>query len=260
MTKLIDIGVNLTDKRFAQDQAAVVAHTRDAGVNQMIITCTALEMAEQVISLAEEHRVYATMGIHPHDASSFSDSTYMALKALALHPRVVAIGETGLDFNRNFSSPEDQVFAFSEQLKLASELQLPLFLHERDAAATQLELLVNADLSNGGVLHCFTGDQAALEAYLALGLHIGITGWVCDERRGEALQKLVPLIPSDRLLIETDAPYLLPRNYQPKPKKGRNEPSLLPHILDTVALLRGDDPTVLAQQVYRNSHALFKIG
>ena len=171
---------------------------------------------------------------------------------------MVAVGETGLDFNRNYSPPEAQERAFEAQLGLAERTGLPLFLHERDAAARMLAMLRSLRASwRGGVIHCFTGGREALFDYLDLGLHIGITGWVCDERRGLELRELVNEIPADRLLLETDAPYLLPRNLYHPPKNGRNEPQFLPHIAEFAAMQRGVSAALLAQQTTANAKALF---
>ncbi len=173
---------------------------------------------------------------------------------------MVAIGECGLDFYRNIASPEQQAFAFSAQLELAAELSMPLFLHCRDAHDRFISLLTPWLPSlPGAVVHCFTGTRDELEACLHAGLYVGITGWVCDERRGVALRELMPLIPADRLLLETDAPYLLPRDLRPRPTSRRNEPCFLPHIVQQVAGLRGEDSHALAKQCDRNARRLFRL-
>jgi TatD DNase family protein len=173
---------------------------------------------------------------------------------------VVAIGETGLDFYRNLSTPAQQISAFEQQLELACQLQLPVFLHERDAFETQRTLLQRyRDRLAGGVQHCFTGDRTALFAYLDLGLYIGITGWICDERRGLELQSLVKHIPLDRLLIETDSPYLLPRDLRPRPATRRNEPRFLGHIAQRIAELTATDPTRIQHQTTANALQLFNL-
>ncbi|MGL5401014.1 MAG: TatD family hydrolase, partial [Plesiomonas shigelloides] len=169
-------------------------------------------------------------------------------------------GECGLDFNRDFSPRPQQLAAFAAQLALAAEVQLPVFLHCRDAFEPFFALLREhrAQLC-GGVLHCFTGSDQDLDSALELGLSIGVTGWLCDERRGELLRQQVQRIPAERLLLETDAPYLLPRDLQPKPKSRRNEPGILPHIVSTVAALRGECPHALARQTTRNAATLFRL-
>jgi len=173
---------------------------------------------------------------------------------------VVAIGECGLDFNRNFSTPQEQERAFSAQLALAAELNLPVFLHCRDAHQRFLTLLDPwLDKLPGAVLHCFTGSAQEAQECIARGLCLGITGWVCDERRGLELREVVPMIPADRLMIETDAPWLLPRDLKPKPASRRNEPALLGHILSTVAELRGETPQALSTATDENVKRLFGI-
>lgn len=228
----------------------------------MIVTGTDIEGSTRALELAHQHpqSLYSTAGVHPHHAKDWQPSDYDSLKALAASDKVIAIGETGLDFNRDFSPRPQQEAVFQYQIHLAIELQLPLFLHERDAHKRQLMILkeYRNDLPNA-VVHCFTGDKNALFNYLDLGCFIGITGWVCDERRGHELQQLVPHIPNDRIMIETDGPYLLPRNLKPRPKSRRNEPKYLPHIAETIALLRKESVDTFAQQVTDNTRHFFSI-
>ena len=202
----------------------------------------------------------ATAGVHPHHASQFTRDTVDELTRLTERPAVVAVGETGLDFFRNYSSPADQTQAFISQLDLAQAVGLPVFFHQRDAHDEFMAILepVRANLV-GGVAHCFTGDERELADYLALDLYVGITGWICDERRGHHLRELVRRIPLDRLLLETDAPYLLPRDLPKKPPGRRNEPALLPHILDVVAECIGLAPSELAQATTANAQRLFNL-
>lgn len=257
---MIDIGVNLTDSAFAKDRDACIQAAQHAGVSAMIVTGTSTETSEQAAALAEHypHCLFATAGVHPHHAKHWHQDTDPLLRQLAALPQVVAVGETGLDFNRNFSTPAAQQSAFEAQLALAADCGLPLFLHERDAFERQHAMLKDfRDHIHGGVIHCFTGDRKALYAYLDLDLYIGITGWVCDERRGLALQGLVKDIPAERLLIETDAPYLLPRDLSPKPKSRRNEPQYLPHIAERLAALRGETAEQLQQATAANTRRLF---
>ncbi|WP_411267960.1 TatD family hydrolase [Ketobacter sp.] len=260
--ELVDIGVNLTDKAFANDLDQVLVEARQAGVNQLIVTGTNLQESRQAVALCRQHGpgLWCTAGVHPHNAKEWSDRHYQALKALLEDPLVVAMGETGLDFNRNFSPPQQQLFAFEEQLKLAAETGMPLFLHERDAHEAQLKLLQQyRSQLHGGVIHCFTGSAEELDHYLELDLYVGITGWICDERRGLHLQELIHRIPPQRLLLETDSPYLLPRTLRPKPKSRRNEPRHLAHITEQIAPMLGTDPTSLAAQTTRNAATLFKL-
>lgn len=263
---LVDIGVNLGNKAFAADLEAVLDRAMDANVRNLVITGTSERESEHAVELcqgfAEQYpgMLYSTCGVHPHDAKTFSSDTLHHLRALAAESCVVAIGETGLDFNRNFSSPTHQERAFTAQLELAAELRLPVFMHERDAHQRQFEILRDyRDHLAGAVIHCFTGEREALFNYLDLDLYIGITGWVCDERRGQPLQALVRHIPPHRLLLETDAPYLLPRTLQPKPKERRNEPAYLPWVLEEVARCREEAALQLARQTSINARELFRL-
>lgn len=259
---MFDIGVNLTSSQFAKDVPQVVERAQAAGVTGMLITGTNAQQSEAASLLAQQHRGYcwSTAGVHPHDASSWHDEVAQQIHQLALRPEVVAIGECGLDFNRNFSTPEQQEAAFSAQLAMAAELSLPVFLHCRDAHARFVALLTPwLDKLPAAVVHCFTGSAEELQDCLALGLSIGITGWVCDERRGLELRALLPHIPADRLLLETDAPYLLPRDLHPKPASRRNEPCFLPHIVRQVAIWREDDPEWLSQKTDENARRIFRL-
>ena len=223
---MFDIGVNLTSTQFSKDREKVVKRARDAGVTGILITGTNALESQQAQSLAQQHPNYcwSTAGVHPHHASEWSGETAATLRRLTESEQVVAIGECGLDFNRNFSAHDQQEYAFDAQLALAAELSMPVFLHCRDAHTRFVEILKPwlAKLP-GAVVHCFTGIRSELEECLELGLSVGITGWVCDERRGLQLRELLPLIPADRLLLETDAPYLLPRDMRPRPPSRRNE-------------------------------------
>ncbi|WP_048696658.1 3'-5' ssDNA/RNA exonuclease TatD [Erwinia piriflorinigrans] len=259
---MFDIGVNLTSTQFAKDREKVVKRAREAGVSGMLITGTNALESQQALSLARQHPDYcwSTAGVHPHHASEWSGETAATLRRLAESPHVVAIGECGLDFNRNFSEPEQQAYAFNAQLALAAELSLPVFLHCREAHERFISILKPwMPRLKAAVLHCFTGTRAELQSCLAEGLSIGITGWICDERRGQELRELMPLIPADRLLLETDAPWLLPRDMRPRPASRRNEPCFLPHIVQQVALLRGVDADELAAQTALNARKLFNL-
>jgi TatD DNase family protein len=239
---LIEIGVNLGHRQFARDRELVLARARAAGVVHQIVTGTSLGGSRDAVGLAAAHAdLSATAGLHPHVAKELDASTLPALRELAARrdPRgrrlVVAIGECGLDYDRDFSPRDQQRRAFGAQLGLAAELGLPVFLHERAAHADFVAILREHRASlPGAVVHCFTGDEAELERYLELDAHIGITGWICDERRGTALRRAAPGIPPDRLMLETDAPFLLPRG-APRSAGRRNEPAFLPLVLAAVA-------------------------
>ncbi|ART80702.1 TatD family hydrolase [Oceanisphaera avium] len=259
---MIDIGVNLTDRQFTNDRAAVIARAQQAGVSALILTGTNVAASEQAADCAADYPkfCYSTAGIHPHDAKSADEQSMNALRALALRPEVVAIGECGLDFNRDFSPRPQQEAVFEAQLALAAELQLPVFMHCRDAHSRFMAILRPwRDKLPGAVLHCFTGSEAKLKDCLELDLHIGITGWICDERRGQELQGLVSLIPAKRLMIETDSPYLLPRDINIKPKPKRNEPAFLGHIAQRIATCRGETPEQLIAETLATSRAFFRI-
>lgn len=259
---LIDIGVNLGHESFDHDREHVIDAALRAGVQAMVITGTSVAGSDKAAALAAllPGVLYSTAGVHPHDASGFGADTCPQLLEIAQQPQVVAIGETGLDFNRDFSPRHSQEVAFAAQLELAVQTGLPVFLHQRDAHEHFLGILKEQrDALARGVVHCFTGTREALYDYLDLDMYIGITGWVCDERRGLHVQELLHDIPADRLLLETDAPYLLPRNMQPKPSGRRNEPAFLPWVLQLVAARLGRDAGMLAAQTSANARAFFAL-
>jgi TatD DNase family protein len=254
--RLVDIGANLAHASFGADLPEVLGRARAHGVDGIVVTGTSVAESRRAAEIAEAHGLYATAGVHPHHARECDAATIPALREIARHPRVVAVGECGLDFNRNYSPHPDQEKWFVAQLGLAAELGKPLFLHSRDAHPRAADIL-RAHGVRHAVAHCFTGQADELRAYLDLGLYIGITGWICDERRGAHLLELVKEIPQDRLLVETDAPYLTPRDLRPQPKARRNEPAFLPHILRAVARARGETPETLAEATTRNAKTLF---
>ena len=249
---MIDVGANLTHAAFRDDLPDVLRRARDAGVSAIIVTGTSVEETRKAL----EFDFLTTAGVHPHHARECGPETIPALRELAKNPRVVAIGECGLDFNRNYSPHPDQEHWFRKQIELALEIRKPLFLHSRDAHPRFADILKEMKVQLA-VAHCFTGEREELRAYLDLGLYIGITGWICDERRGQHLLQLVREIPRDRLLLETDAPYLTPRDMRPPPKARRNEPAFLPHILKTVARALGRDVDDVASETAGNARTLF---
>jgi TatD DNase family protein len=259
---LIDIGSNLTHDSFAEDRDAVMARALQAGVRRQVVTGADLASSRRAAELAACHpsRLWSTAGVHPHHAQSFVAAQRSELMDLLRLKPVVAVGECGLDYFRNLSPPPAQRAAFIAQLEIAAQTRKPVFLHQREAHSDFAAIVKDFDgRLQGGVAHCFTGGEIELEAYLKLGLYIGITGWACDERRGVELRAIVPRIPADRLLIETDAPYLLPRDMQPLPKSRRNEPAYLPHIAATVAHLRGETLEAVATVTTRNAVTLFAL-
>ncbi len=259
LTEYIDIGANLAHKSFRGDLDAVLGRAAEVGVQQIIITGTTLRASESALRIAERSSgLFATAGVHPHEARQWRADSVDRQRTLAEHASIVAIGECGLDYNRDFSPRPEQRRAFGDQLALAAELDMPLFLHERDAHDDFLKMLREVrDQIPRAVVHCFTGSQEALRAYLDLDLHIGLTGWICDERRGLHLRKAVADIPSDRLMIETDSPFLLPRTIRPRPRSRRNEPAHLPHVASMIAECTGKSARQIAAETRRVATEFF---
>lgn len=259
-SSLVDIGLNLTHDSFNSDLHVVLERANAAGVRHMLITGSSLANTAAAISLVKQFpkQLRATAGIHPHHAAEFKSTDVEQLRSLLMQPEVLATGECGLDYFRNFSPHEDQERVFRLQLELACASQKPLFLHQRDAHDPFVSIL-NEYLTRtaGGVAHCFTAEKREAQAYLDMGLYIGITGWICDERRGQHLRDVVRHIPLNRILVETDAPYLLPRDLKPKPSSRRNEPAFLPHIVDVIAQCRGESPETIATASTANAMTLF---
>lgn len=261
-TFLIDIGANLTNPAFAEDLDAVMRRAIESGIERIIVTGTDLASSEAGVALCARYtpHLYCTVGIHPHDSASVPVDWIDRLEKLTANRAVRAIGETGLDFNRNYSPQPVQRDVFDAQLALAARLQLPVFVHDRDSNGAVADALTRHRAAlRDVVVHCFTGTEADLRRYLDLGCHIGITGWVCDERRGSALKQLVPQIPDDRLLIETDAPFLLPRTMTPRPKSRRNEPGYLIWVARTVAEARGQTMEVVNGITQANARRVFRL-
>jgi TatD DNase family protein len=257
---LIDIGINLGHDSYDTDRDAVITRAQDVGVVQMMVTGASVEGSAKAIELARSHpgRLFATAGVHPHHASELTAESLSVLEELARQPEVVAAGECGLDYFRDFSPRPTQQAAFHLQLELAARVRKPVFLHQRDAHEDFLAILrEHRSTLVGGVTHCFTGKGHELRAYLELGFAIGITGWICDERRGAHLLPLMPEIPAGHLLLETDGPYLLPRDLHPKPASRRNEPAYLPHIAAVVARARGESVAALASSSTAATRKLF---
>ena len=259
---LIDIGINLAHDSYDADREAVIARAGAVGVAQMMVTGSSAASSRTAISLARQHpgKLFATAGVHPHHATELTPEVLTDLGELVLEREVIAVGECGLDYFRNYSPHEAQRQAFHRQLELAARCGKPVFLHQRDAHEDFIAILrEHWPALAGGVAHCFTGGAAELECYLDLGLAIGITGWICDERRGAHLLELVRRIPAGRLLLETDGPYLLPRDLDPMPAARRNEPMYLPHIAAAVARARGEPLESLALASTEGTRSLFRI-
>lgn len=259
---LIDIGANLTHDSFAEDLDAVLQRADAAGVHRLVVTGSSDQGNIDAAELADTHpgRLYATAGVHPHHAAEYTGASDELIRSLLLRDSVVAVGECGLDYYRNFSPREAQLEAFRSQLDIAMDTGMPVFLHQRDAHDDFVAVLEPAlpKLSRA-VAHCFTGEGESLREYLQMGLWIGITGWICDERRGAHLLDIVADIPDERLLIETDAPYLLPRSLAPKPPSRRNEPAYLTEVLRVVAEARGQSEAHVARITTQNACEFFNL-
>jgi TatD DNase family protein len=261
-TPLIDIGANLTHDSFDHDREAVLQRARAAGVSRMIVTGACRAHSPRALILAQTYpgELFATAGVHPHHATEYTDECDAEMRALHAHPEVVAVGECGLDYNRDFSPRPAQRKAFERQLQIGADTGKPLFLHQRDAHDDFMAMMKNFDGRLGpAVVHCFTGTREELFAYLDRDWHIGITGWLCDERRGTHLRELVKHIPANRLMIETDAPYLLPRTVRPQPSHRRNEPMYLAHIVEELARDRGERVEAVAASTSATAAAFFRL-
>ncbi len=262
MHDLIDIGANLAHDSFDDDRDAVLERARDAGISQIVLTGSSDDSNRGASELAKAHPrfLYSTAGVHPHHAADYTDDSDRLIRDLVELPHVVAVGECGLDYFRNYSPHDAQRDAFERQLAIAVESKKPVFLHQRDAHEDYLDVLdpVLPRLSRA-VTHCFTGSEVELRDYIERDLYVGITGWICDERRGTHLQEIVHLIPDDRLMIETDAPYLLPRTIRPKPKSRRNEPHYLVEVLRMVAECRGQAVETVAELTSANARRFFAL-
>ena len=236
---MIDVCFNCTHESFQKDLDDVLQRASAEGVTRMVAPASSLEDSYRVVELVKRYpeRLSAAVGVHPHLARQWDDDTFARLRELIKsQPLITAVGETGLDYHRNYSPPEKQHHAFERQIHLAESVQLPMFLHQRDAHEDFLALLApRRDQLSNAVVHCFTGNQKELSDYIDLDLYIGVTGWICDERRGTHLKELIRQVPENRLLIETDAPYLLPRSLPTRPAKRRNEPAFLTHVVAEIA-------------------------
>ena len=259
---LIDIGANLTHDSFDHDRDAVLQRAREAGIVQMLVTGASREHSPKALALALAHPgfLFATAGVHPHHAVEYTDECDAEMRALLAHPEVVAVGECGLDYFRDFSPRPAQRRAFERQLQVAVDTSKPLFLHQREAHDDFVGIMKEFEGRIGpAVVHCFTGTRKELFDCLDRDWHIGITGWLCDERRGLHLRELVPHIPGNRLMIETDAPYLLPRTVKPPPSHRRNEPMYLAHIVEELARDRGQEVEAVAKATTATARDFFRL-
>lgn len=260
--KYIDIGLNLMHKSYNKDREEVIKNAQNVGVTNAIITGADIQSSIEAAEYSEKYPgiLYSTAGVHPHDAKTCDENTIKILEELASKDSVVSLGGCGLDYNRNYSPQNIQRKWFKKQLELAEKLDMPVFLHDRESYPDFSNILKQfPSVAEKSVVHCFTGNKNEVEEYLSLGCYIGVTGWICDERRGDELREAVKCIPPQKLMIETDGPFLIPRDLKPKPKKHRNEPKYLPHILERIASEMGLDSDKLSKQVYKNTKSFFNI-
>jgi TatD DNase family protein len=255
--RLFDSHCHLDDTRYDKDRAAVLGRARAAGVEAIMMVGIDILRSRKAVSLAETHDgLFAAVGVHPHDAAQCSDAVLAELQQVAAHPRVKAWGETGLDFNRMYAPRDVQEKCFRRQVQIACERDLPLIFHERDSGGRFLEMLGEFDRLRG-VVHCFSGNHDELDAYLEMGLYIGITGIVTMQARGRDLRAMLAGIPEDRLLVETDAPYLTPA--PERNRHRRNEPAFVRTTLRKVAEVRQAEPEAMAAAVWDNTCRLYGI-
>ncbi|WP_409199734.1 TatD family hydrolase [Methanobrevibacter sp. DSM 116169] len=262
MDNLIDIGINLMHPSFKKDREQIIKNGKKVGVNKYIITGTTIKSSQEAKDYSGkfQNTLYSTAGVHPHNAKDCNEETLKQIEELSTFDQVIAIGECGLDYNRNFSKPRIQRKWFEKQVQLAQKLNMPLFLHERDAHEDLYNILEEyPDMAQKSVIHCFTGTKEEVKNYLDLGCYIGVTGWVCDMKRGRSLQEAVRIIPPEKMMIETDAPFLIPKNFDEKIKNNRNEPKYLPHILKTISKYKNIDADKLAIEITKTTKSFFNI-
>ena len=252
---MFDIGANLTSSHFSKDLDVVLNDSLTAGVEKICITSSNLDDVKNAKKISEKYKhLYYSVGFHPHNAKDFKIEFLKDMSVYLKDPKAICLGEMGLDFNRNFSSKEEQILCFESQLSLANSISKPLFLHQRDAHEEFLSVLDNHKFNQKLIVHCFTGNLSELEDYLKRDFYIGITGWVCDLKRGKELRKCINQIPEDKLLIETDSPYLSPRK-----KIRRNEPKFLIDVAEEVATLRNETKESIINSSYENSLNFFNL-
>jgi len=262
MHEIADIACNFTSKRFDNDLDEVIDRAVINNITKFGLICSQLSDLDKLLKIYNRYSkdMFFTIGVHPHHANEFNDEYLKNLKESINNNNPHAIGETGLDFFRNLSTYEEQVYAFEEQIKIAIDTNKPLFLHQRDAHDDFIKILrkYSSDI-NKAVVHCFTGTQKELEDYLELDCYIGVTGWICDAKRNIELRKTIKNIPLEKLMIETDCPYLIPKNLKEKPKNNRNEPNNLNHIVAEISTLINIDEDLLRDETFKNTLDFFII-
>ncbi|KAK3744768.1 hypothetical protein QZH41_013299 [Actinostola sp. cb2023] len=271
---LVDVAVNLGNKIFSLDLDFVIDRAMNAGVEKMILTANTLHMSDKAILLANRNPgfLFASVGIHPHFVEKqWNAKTIEVITRLVALPEVVAVGEVGLDFHRNYSKEAVQIEAFEKQVELACEHQKPLLAHERASHQKFIEVLKKfRGRLPPIIVHCFTGSKAEMNTYIAMGFYIGITGFICKEKAGKQLREAIKDCPLDRILLESDAPYMIPnapitdmdsigRSLVSKCQTGRNEPCTLPVVAQTVAKCLGLKIEEVAKATTENSNRVFNL-
>ena len=261
MHEIADIACNFTSDRFDNDLDEVINQAIVNNITKFGLICSRLSDIDKLLEIYNRYSkdMFFTIGVHPHHANEINEEYLKKLKEVINNNNPHAIGETGLDFFRNLSTYEEQIFAFEEQIKIAIDTNKPLFLHQRDSHDDFIKILrkYSSDI-NKSVIHCFTGTKEQLNDYLELDCYIGVTGWICDAKRNVELRKTIKNIPLERLMIETDCPYLIPKNLEEKPKNNRNEPTYLNHIANEVATLMKKDINDIREKTYKTSLSFFK--
>ena len=258
---MFDFGVNLMDSRF--NPLSIIDEAKTAGLSGLLVISSDIEESYRARRFCEQHSsseflMIFTAGVHPHQAKTWTSESSEKLRELVQHPNCFAIGECGLDFNRNFSTPEEQLFAFEEQLIVAKDTSKGVYLHERDAFSSQLALLEQHSVSLPfRIVHCFTGTKEQAKRYMALDCFFGITGWLCDNARGQSLRDAMDSLPLNRLIMETDAPYLFPKTM--RPKQSMNHPKNLFFISQEAANLKGVDVHEFTRQIDQNVSSLLSV-
>jgi len=258
---IIDIGANLTHPDLYPNIKQILQQMDDSNVTCAIIIASTLVDASKAISIVEcyPEKFYTTVGFHPHNAKEFNHGDIEGIKKLLQNKFIVAIGECGLDYYRLYSDKKTQIFCFENHVSLAIDSKKPLFLHERDAHDDFYAILSSASNKlSKFVVHCFTGDKNILKKYLDLGSYIGITGWITDKTRGSHLHDIMQYIPSDRLMIETDCPYLIPHNIDKNVGKT-NYPHYLPYVASFLATCLNKDVNLVRKSTYKTTKEFFSI-
>ena len=262
MHEIADIACNFTSDRFEKDLDEVIERAIANNITKFGLICSRLSDIDKLLEIFNRYSkdMYFTIGVHPHHANEINEKYLKKLKESISNNNPHAIGETGLDFFRNLSTYEEQIFAFEEQIKIAIDANKPLFLHQRDSHDDFIKILrkYSSEISKA-VVHCFTGTRQQLDDYLELDCYIGITGWICDAKRNVELRKTIKNIPLERLMIETDCPYLIPKNLPEKPKNNRNEPNNLNHIVAEISALINIDEDILRDKTFKNTLDFFII-